>query len=259
MENVTEVILVGKEPPPLSETNSIMGMIRDAQADPNVDITKMERLFDLYERAKGREAQEAYNHAVSKVTDKMPRIVKNKKVLYDIKKGEPDKGKEEAFSFAALEDIDKIVKPLLHREKLRVSYTTKTKEGGGAVIVCRLTHVLGHYEESEIPLALDTSGGKNNVQAMGSTFSYGKRYTLCGVLDLVIYGEDDDAQSLTAIDEKEVEIIKSSLTDVGADEAKFLEFMGVEKVEDISKKDLAKATNMITAKRKAKEKKEGKK
>jgi hypothetical protein len=40
-----------------------------------------------------------------------------------------------------------------------------------------LSHELGHSEETTMTLPLDTSGSKNNVQAVGSSTSYGKRYT----------------------------------------------------------------------------------
>jgi hypothetical protein len=41
-------------------------------------------------------------------------------------------------------------------------------------------------------VALDSSGGKNNIQGMGSSFSYGKRYTTTALLNIVTEGEDDD-------------------------------------------------------------------
>jgi len=65
-------------------------------------------------------------------------------------------------------------------------------------ITCILSHREGHREEVTLPLPLDTGGAKSNVQAAGSTISYGKRYTLCAILNLSTRGEDDDAQSTEA-------------------------------------------------------------
>jgi hypothetical protein len=44
-------------------------------------------------------------------------------------------------------------------------------------------------------LPLDTSGSKNNVQAVGSSTSYGKRYTATLLLNIRTKGEDDDGHA----------------------------------------------------------------
>ena len=44
-------------------------------------------------------------------------------------------------------------------------------------------------------LPADTSGSKNVVQAIGSSVSYGKRYTMQALLNITSGGEDDDGHS----------------------------------------------------------------
>lgn len=250
---------VGVAKIPASESETIMQLIARAQSDPKFDVAKLEQLFNLYERAKNRSAQEEYNAAVTCVIDEMPRITKSKKVMYDIDKNNKAAGQQEAFKYAPLEDIDAVVKPLLKKHKLRDSYTTRMREGGGAIVVGKLTHVNGHSEECELPLALDTSGGKNNIQGMGSTFAYGRRYTLCGLLAIVVIGDDDDAQSLNTIDEntqkKLTEDLKGICVDIEVFMPKFLEFMKVKSLDEILVGDMKKANNMITAKRRGQKKK----
>jgi hypothetical protein len=59
-----------------------------------------------------------------------------------------------------------------------------------------LSHVNGYVEHGgAMPLALDTSGSKNGTQGAGSTVSYGKRFTLKAMLNIVDAGVDDDGQS----------------------------------------------------------------
>ena len=55
----------------------------------------------------------------------------------------------------------------------------------------------GHKEEAELVLPADVSGGKNPVQAVGSSLSYGQRYVTKLLLNLASrrLDEDDDARS----------------------------------------------------------------
>ena len=39
---------------------------------------------------------------------------------------------------------------------------------------------------------LDTTGGKSEVQAAGSTNSYLRRYIACNIFNIVVVGDDDD-------------------------------------------------------------------
>jgi hypothetical protein len=62
-------------------------------------------------------------------------------------------------------------------------------------VTCKLTHKQGHSEEVTLEAPLDTSGGKNNIQAMGSSVSYLERYTLLAITGLATKEQDDDGAS----------------------------------------------------------------
>ena len=58
-----------------------------------------------------------------------------------------------------------------------LSYSGEPREDGGILIPGRLKHLpSGHYEDSFMPAPLDTTGGKSDVQAVGSTNSFLRRY-----------------------------------------------------------------------------------
>ena len=72
-------------------------------------------------------------------------------------------------------------------------------------MVCRgrLKHLPGgHYEDSFMAAPLDTSGGKSNVQGVGSTNSYLRRYIACNIFNIVIVGDDDDGTGGCVSDEQ---------------------------------------------------------
>jgi hypothetical protein len=56
-------------------------------------------------------------------------------------------------------------------------------------------HSAGHVEEYSMPLALDTSGSKNETQGAGSTMSYARRYLLKSIFNIIEEGEDNDGNT----------------------------------------------------------------
>ena len=91
-----------------------------------------------------------------------------------------------------------------------------------------LTHRDGHSEETYFDLPFDSSGSKNNVQAVGSSTSYAKRYGVLSILNLRVAGQDDDAQSAippVEISVKQYDTLKKLIQTTGSDEQKFIKYL----------------------------------
>src|SRR6516225_9373172 len=146
----------------------------------------------------------------------------------------------EPLKYAPLEEIDKHLRPLLAEEQMDLSYSDEPCEGG-ILVRGRLKHLpSGHYEDSFMPAPPDTTGGKSNVQAVGSTNSFLRRYVACNIFNIVVVGDDDDGTGGT-IDEAQtktiVELIKKAK--VGP---KFLKYMRAQSVEEAASLEAAVAT-----------------
>src|SRR5262249_37662742 len=88
-----------------------------------------------------------------------------------------------------------------------LSYSGELREGDGIVIRgCLKPLPGGHYEASFMPAPLDITGGKSNVQAVGSTNSFLRRYVVCSIFNIVLVGDDDDGTGGT-IDEAQTQTI----------------------------------------------------
>jgi hypothetical protein len=91
-----------------------------------------------------------------------------------------------------------------------------------------------------MPAPHDTTGGKSNVQAVGSTNSFLRRYVACNIFNIVVVGDDDDGTG-GPIDEAQiktiVELIKKAK--VGP---KFLKYMKAQSVEEAGSLEAAVAT-----------------
>jgi ERF superfamily protein len=121
-----------------------------------------------------------------------------------------------------------------------LSYSGEPREGG-ILIRGRLKHLPGgHYEDSFMPAALDTSGGKSNVQGVGSTNSFLRRYVACNIFNIVVFGGDDDGTGGT-IDEAQAKTILDLIkkAKVGL---KFLKYMKAQSVEEAGSFEAAVAT-----------------
>src|ERR1700756_1665513 len=151
------------------------------------------------------------------------------------------KGTYEAFKYAPLDEIDKYLRPLLLGEEGDRPYPGEPREDGWILIRGRLKHLSsGYFEDSFMPAPPDTSGGKSNVQGVGSTNSYLRRYIVCNIFNVVVVGDDDDGNGGT-IDEAQthtlLDLIKKAK--VGP---KFLKYMRAQSIEQAGSLEAAVAT-----------------
>jgi hypothetical protein len=219
---------------PALPVERVLTAIIAASENPSVDVAKMKELLSLQRELMAMQAEQQFNGAYHRLQLEMPRIKKNGSVEY--------KGKE-AFKFATWEAIDAVIRPILQREGFSLSFDTtpKTGDGGGIIITGTLSHIDGHKRTASIPLALDSSGGKNNIQGMGSTFSYGKRYTATALLNIITEGDDDDGVrgGIEFVTEAQAAEIRDLLQRAGRQEDSFLFRLctDVRSAEEIEEKD----------------------
>lgn len=177
--------------PPIAQSQSaqMIDMIGRLASDPNSDIDKMERLMVMREKMERREAEIAFNDALSVMMPEIPAIEERGQI----------KNKHGAVqsTYPLWEDVNDVIKPILSKNGFSLNFKTKTKPDIEVVAVLR--HRLGHKDTAEFTAAADTSGSKNSIQGIKSTISYAKRTTADALLNITSHGEDDDAYS-TATD-----------------------------------------------------------
>lgn len=167
-------------------SNSLIEVIARAATDPRVDIPKMKELLDMQERILAKESEVQFNEALDRVNDVALRVGKH---------GTASLGGKGSYKFAKWEDMDSVIRPLLRANGLRLSFDTETNPSGGLIIEGKLTHRGGFCIKASIPLTIDTGPGRNPLQQMGSTISYGKRYVTEMLLNIVREDEDDDGRA----------------------------------------------------------------
>jgi hypothetical protein len=163
------------------------------------DIAQLEKLMDLQERYEAGQSKKAFNLAMSVFQSMLPVIEKLGVVDYESSKGRT------FYQYAKIEDIAKAIQPALKESGLSYRFT-QSQSNGAITVKCIVTHKSGHSEFSELSSAPDSSGGKDQLKGIASAITYLRRYTLTGILGIVVGGEDDDGGHVEI--EKPSEIIK---------------------------------------------------
>lgn len=219
-----------------------LGVIERAARDPNVDPEKLERLMALHERVSARDAKAAYTRALAALQQELPAIVE--------RGGIKNKGGETQSTYALWEDINATIKPLLQKHGFALSFRIG-QNAEKVTVTGVLSHVEGHSEDTTMFLPVDTSGSKNAVQAVGSSISYGKRYTATALLNLTSRGDDDDGKAAGGdgpISDDQFATLEELIERSGADIEGFTKYMKVPAIREIRAKDFGRAVEALNTK-----------
>jgi hypothetical protein len=236
-------------PAPISDAAAIFQIIERAALNPNVDIDKMERLMAMHERMTATKAKAAYSAALARMQVELPVIDRKGKIT--IRDKSDAKNVIQSTPYALWEDINEAIKPVLAKHGFALSFRTGLAGDGKLTVTGILSHEDGHQEETTMVLPHDSTGSKNAVQAVGSTTSYGKRYTAGALLNLTSRGEDDDGKSGGGgmITEAQAAEIRALIEETGTDIAKFCDFLKVEAIPEIPASEFVRAKTALEAKR----------
>lgn len=225
------------------ETDAIIAVIERICLDREADPSKLEKMLDMQERVLDRNSRQAFAADFALMQTELPRVPKNG-LIQIIKNG----AVVQETPYAKLEDINDTVRPTLQKYGFGVSFAINQSQSS-LTVAATLMHRLGHFKETTITLPIDNTGSKNAVQAVGSTTSYGKRYTLCAILNIST-GDDIDGYFLKnedkpnqagaiavadpTIDAKQIKKIRDALKIAGVTEERFCKSAGIEKLSDLS-------------------------
>jgi len=228
----------------VTQATGMLAIIEKFGASPDVDVAKLEKMLEMQERIMAKQAEIDFTESMTRMKPNLPAIDKNGTILFTDKNGN-----ERRTPHARYEDIQEAINPHLVKEGFSISFDTEAVPNAPTIIKCTLSHRGGYSKTNSLPLPLDTSGSKNNLQAMGSTILYGKRYLVGMMLDLVIKGVDDDGKGAdkTITDEHAAEI-KRLMQERNADVKKFLEFVKAKDVDSMLEADYLKARSLLLSK-----------
>lgn len=211
--------------------------------EKGIDAESIERLSALAERWADRRAAEEYNAGLMEFQRTVPEILKAKTASIATKSGS-----KYSYRYAPLDLIDRTVKPILSRLGFSYSWDSKI-EAGLMVVACTLRHVNGHRESSSFSCPTDSPNpGMTGQQKHAGAMSFARRQSLTAVLGLTTTEPDDDGMDPTTISEEQEAKLRDLAASVGADEGRFLRYLGVKKWEDILASEYDRAVSALRAK-----------
>ncbi len=153
---------------------------------------EIQKYLDLYERVTKIESEKAYTEAMRRCQETMPVVLKTKENSHTRSK------------YPLFENLLQLVKPVYVAEGFALSFGTEESILPNHYrIICDVKHNGGHNEQYHADFPTDgtgSQGGKssmNAIQAVGSTFTYARRYLTAMIFNLTIAGEDTDAALAT--------------------------------------------------------------
>lgn len=182
-------------------------MIEKVSLDPNFDISKLEKLIDMWDKKRLDFAKSAFYEALSCMQEELPKVVaKHANSLTKSK-------------YAKIQDINEAITPSLSKFGFAVSFKVEEQKEDKITVRAFLHHKNGHSESTPFSLTLDNKGAqgnlnKNNVHASGSTLTYARRYALCLLLNISVGDDDDDGNAASKASEPINEAQRRTLQDL---------------------------------------------
>lgn len=167
---------------------ALVTMIERVALSPDADIMKLEKMLDMQERVLDRQSKQAFAADMAAMQADLP-------IIAETSKGHNN-------NYAKFDSIIAKVRPIMQAYGFAVAFEVDQSQDKLIKVTAKVTHKEGHSESTSIALPADSGGSKNAVQAIGSTVSYGKRYTFCALLNIAT-GEDDDGQGASALNSED--------------------------------------------------------
>jgi hypothetical protein len=214
-------------------------------------LDNIEKLLALQERWEANEARKAYVVAMNAFKADPPTIFKDKHVRYENRGGDVTE-----YDHASLGQVVTAISEGLGKHGLSHRWDQEQLDGGLIRVTCIITHAMGHSESNFLQSGADQSGGKNNIQAIGSTVTYLQRYTLLSAVGLATQDMDNDGltsdtqSDLNYITNEQVADLEALITEVGADKTAFLSICKIDKLGDLPPQKFHGAIQRLEQKRK---------
>jgi hypothetical protein len=162
-------------------------LLRVVENDPS----KAQMVEAMLDRARTRRAKIYYDKAYNALQKDLPIINKDNKII--IEKG----GRVvQSTPYASYDNMQIITRPILHHHGFTLEHWTEDgKDGVGIVVMSSLSYSYGldyrHTKLARLPLKIENSGSKNDIQGVNSSISYGKRINTNTLLDLISQAPDE--------------------------------------------------------------------
>lgn len=174
-----------------SDMSALIRVIERVAMNPDVDITKLEKMLDMQERIFNREAEQSFNTSMAHAQSEMGRVSAD---------ATNPQTRSRYASYAAL---DRAIRPVYTQHGFALSFNTEPTSDGYVRVVCIVSHKDGHSRKYSTDMPADGMGAKGGAvmtktHAAGAAMSYGQRYLLKLIFNVAVGEDDDDGNGASA-------------------------------------------------------------
>jgi ERF superfamily len=231
---------------PTSDSPNAITQLLSLAIDRNVPVETIEKLMALHERMADRTAAQEFAEAMTAFRTECPTITKTQEnTQFKVTRS----GVTRAARYAPLEEIDRVARPVAARHGLTWTWDTRI-EGELSHVSCRVAHIGGHSETTNVSMPFGSNAGSSPQQKYGTAQSYGMRYSLIAAMGITTADEDVDgaAADSETISEAQLSALTDMVTELDLSQEKydkFLDHMKVDALKDVRASDYEKAANVL--------------
>lgn len=171
---------------PLAEA-MMTAMEKNPDPETMRQLLAVQREWDQDQARKDQEhARKAFSAAMVNLKRDLPAVISRDRVVDFVSA----KGRTR-YTHASLAHVLDQIEDALTSHGFYLTYLPTTPQAGYVSVTCKLTHSAGHSIESTMNDRVDDSGGKNHVQAIGSTITYLQRYLATTLLGIATADQPD--------------------------------------------------------------------
>lgn len=191
-------------PVQVSNATSLLQAITQAASNPDVDIDKMERLWAMHEQMVKREAETAFNNAMTECQKEIRRVAPNAD------------NPQTKSRYATYAKLDKVLRPIYTEQGFAISYDTDQSPHPEHIRVLAYVSRGGHTRTYKIDMPTDGKGARGGdvmtkTHAAGAGMQYGMRYLLKGIFNVAIGDEDKDGNDPPKLPATDFERFKKAI------------------------------------------------
>lgn len=246
----TEIMQGGAVPAETTE-HTTESLVRFA-IEQKVPVEVLERLVALQERVSDRQARSAFFASLAAFQEACGDVPTNREA-----KLRTTSGSTFRFRYASLDGIARHVRGPLQDHGFSYSWDTAVNENM-VTVTATLRHVDGHEQSATFTAPVESYGAKlTAAQDTAKVVTYGKRQALLQVLGVAVEGEDDEqalarsAKSQQSVNAGQVADLEVLIEEVGADRGKFLQWLDVTSLEELTMTQYHNAVQALERKREA--------
>lgn len=244
---------------PVASQEQFYSLIERCIRDPGIDILRITQLMEIRDRENAIRSESMFDLAMAEAQQQMQPIRANAE------------NKHTNSQYATYGALDAEMRPIYTRHGFSISFDTEDAPRENMVrVIAIVKHTGGHKTLRRIDMPADGQGAKGGsvmtrTHATGSAVSYGMRYLLKMIFNIVTTNDRDDddgnragtrdASKVRIITDKQVEELQELITETKTEIEKFLKYASdrsrtkVESLSDIPERSFRDLKSMLLKKK----------